>query len=130
MIPTAYIMMYSGLQNPEKELSQEEVDTLKDLVSKLDHPFPGATNSHMGFSGYSASLSDELYVIASLWGYIQVFRANGEMVAFSDTTGVLAYLCKLMTPVMIRHNEDAAQAMDDWVTYQLTYTPEPWEPQF
>lgn len=108
MIPTAYIMTYSGLRNPEKELLQEEVDTLNDLVSKLDHPFPGATNPHLGFSGYSASLSDEKYVIASLWGYIQVFGTSGESVAYSDTTGVLAHLCKIMTPVMIRHNEELA----------------------
>jgi hypothetical protein len=51
---------------------------------------------------YSASLGKDLYVIASLWGYVQIFDGYGR---------VLAYLCKVMTPVMIGR-------------------PPPWKPQF
>lgn len=113
MTNKAYILMYSGLQNPEKELSEEEVATIRDLVSKLDVVYPGKAHGHLGFSGYAANFED-IHVIARLSGFVQIFDKSGSSVAYSDTTGVLAYLCKIMTPVMIKHNEDAAKAMSDY----------------
>lgn len=132
MIPTAFILMYSGMQNPEKELSREETNILKDLVSKLEIKYTGQTHPHMGFSGYGASLSDDLYVIASLRGFIQLFDKTGLPVAYSDTTGILAYLHKIMAPVMARHEEEAAEARNnfDWEQLLIPYNPNPWEPQF
>jgi hypothetical protein len=128
MKPTACILMYSGMRNPEKELTEEEITTLRELVSKLEVPYPGQAHSHLGFSGYAATL-DNIHVIASLWGHVRVFNSEGLPTAYSDTTGVLAYLCKIMTPVMIKHNEDAAKAMKDWEASLFPYNPPPWEPQ-
>jgi hypothetical protein len=129
MIPIAYINMYSGLPNPEKELSLEEVATLRDLVSQLKDPYPGQAHSRLGFSGYSAVLDDQTYIIADVLGYVQIFGTNGTGTVHADTAGICAYLCKLMTPVMIRHNEDAAQIMSI-LNPSWDYTPPPWEPQF
>jgi hypothetical protein len=123
----ASILMYSGMQNPEKDLTEEEVQTLRDLVRGLEIPYPGHAHGHLGFSGYAASL-DDIHVIASLYGHVRVFNAQGEATAYSDTTGVLAYLCKLMTPVMIKHQEDVKKAMDDYMASQFPYDPHPWEP--
>lgn len=123
----AYIMMYSGAMNPEKELTQEELQTLEDLVAGLEIPYPGQAHGHLGFSGYSADLGDR-YVIASLYGHVRVFTAEGKETVYTDTTGVLAYLCKIMTPVMIKHNEDAKKQMDDYLASLTPYTPPPWEP--
>lgn len=125
----AYIMMYSGMQNPEKELTPEEIQQLEDLVAGLEIPYPGHAHGHLGFSGYSADLGDR-YIIASLYGHVRIFGANGEPTAYTDTTGVLAYLCKIMTPVMIKHNEDARKAMDDYMASQFPYNGPPGEPNF
>ena len=127
MKPTACILMYSGMQNPEKELTEEEVQTLRDLVAGLEITYPGQSHSHLGFSGYAASF-DEMHVIASMYGHVRVWDTSGKLVAYSDTTGVLAYLCKIMTPVMIKHNEDAQKAMADYIASQFPYEPPPWEP--
>lgn len=123
----AYILMYSGAMNPEKELTDEELQNLKDLVYGLEVPYPGQAHGHLGFSGYSADLGDK-YIIASLYGHIRIFDAQGKDTAYTDTTGVLAYLCKIMTPVMIKHNEDARKQMDDYIASLNPYTPPPWEP--
>lgn len=48
----AYILMYSGMHNPEKELTEEENQTLKGLVAGLEIKYLGQSHSHLGFSGY------------------------------------------------------------------------------
>lgn len=121
--------MYSGRMNPEKELTDEELQNLKDLVYGLEVPYPGHAHGHLGFSGYSADLGDR-YIIASLHGHVRVFDRQGEGKAYSDTTGVLAYLCKIMTPVMIKHQADAKKAMDDYMASQFPYNGPPGEPNF
>ena len=102
----ASILMYSGRQNPEKELTDQETEDIRNLVAGLDTPYPGKAHSHLGFSGYAASLGN-MHVIASLYGFIQIFDEHGEEKAYSDTTGVLAYLCRIMTPVMVEHQTAA-----------------------
>lgn len=129
MKQTACIMMYSGMPNPEKELSEEEVAIIQGLISKLNITYPGQAHSHLGFSGYAATFED-IHIIASLYGFVQVFNKNGVSAAYSDTAGVLAYLCKIMTPVMIKHNEEAAKVMADWEAAQFPYNSPSWEPNF
>lgn len=113
MKATASILMYSGIQNPEKELTEEEIQTLKDLVTGLETVYPAQAHSHLGFSGYAASF-DGMHVIASMYGHVRVWDTAGRLSAYTDTTGVLAYLCKIMTPVMVKHIEDGQKAMDDY----------------
>ena len=115
MNPTASIMMYSGMKNPEKDLTEEEVQTLKDLVTGLETVYPAQPHSHLGFSGYCASF-DDMHVIASMYGHVRVWDTTGKVTAYTDTTGILAYLCKIMTPVMVKHIEDGQKAMDDYWT--------------
>lgn len=129
MTPTASIMMYSGMKNPEKELTEEEVQTLKDLVAGLETAYPGQAHGHLGFSGYAASF-DDMHVIASMYGHVRVWDTTGKLTAYTDTTGVLAYLCKIMTPVMVKHQEDAKKAMDDYMANQFPYNGPPGEPNF
>lgn len=129
MNPTAAILMYSGAQNPEKELTDQEITDIRALVAGLDMPYPGQAHGHLGFSGYAASFQD-MHVIASLYGHIRIFDAQGQEKAYSDTTGVLAYLCKIMTPVMIKHQEDAKKQMDDYIASTFKWDPPPWEPNF
>ena len=125
----AYIMMYSGARNPEKELTKEEIQQLEDLVTGLEVEYPGHAHGHLGFSGYSADLGNR-YIIASLYGHVRIFDAQGEAKAYTDTTGVLAYLCKIMTPVMIEHQQNAKKAMDDYMASQFPYNGPPGEPNF
>jgi hypothetical protein len=115
--------------NPFKELTDAEIETVRGLVGGLEIAYPGHAHSHLGFSGYAASFED-MHVIASLYGHVRVYDAQGQEKAYSDTTGVLAYLCKIMTPVMIQHQTDAKKAMDDFVAFQFPYVPPPWEPNF
>lgn len=129
MNPTAAILMYSGMQNPEKELTDQEITDIRTLVAGLDTTYPGQAHGHLGFSGYAASFQD-MHVIASLYGHIRVFDAEGHEKAYSDTTGVLAYLCKIMTPVMIKHQQEAKKQMDDYVASMFPYESNPWEPNF
>lgn len=129
MKSTAYIMMYSGMPNPEKELTDEEVSNIKGLVSELNIPFPGNADSYLGFS-YSAFIDENLYVIASPCGYVKILNKSGLVTTFSDTTGVIAYLCKIMTPVMIKHQEEGVKIMKDWVASLPLYSPLPWEYNF
>lgn len=103
--------MYSGRQNPETDLTDEEHNTLKELVAGLNNGYPGQAHSCLGFSGYSAQVDDK-YVIASPFGFVNVFDSKGESTAYLDTTGVMAYLCKIMTPAMVKHIEEGYKAME------------------
>jgi hypothetical protein len=126
MKATASVLMYSGMQNPEKELTSEELQHIQDLVAKLGDPCV-PQHSHLGFSGYSANW-DTTHVIAHFSGHISVY--NQEVKHYYDTSGVMAYLCQLITPVMVERSKNADKLITDWVADTFSYNSEPWEPNF
>jgi hypothetical protein len=128
MKPTACILIYSGQLNPFKELSDAESETIMGLIGGLEIAFPGAAYDSLGFSGYAASF-ESIHVIASPYGHVRVYTDTGEK-AYSDTTGILAYLCKIMTPVMVEHQQVAKKAWGDYVAGMFPYESNPWEPNF
>ncbi|SRR5579871_6604189 len=127
MNPKASILLYSGLPNPEKELTPEELSHIQDLVSKLEEPTP-PQHSHLGFSGYSASW-ESTHVIAHFSGHVSVY-SDHEVKHYYDTCGVMAYLCQLLTPIMVEHNKNADKMLTDWIAFTFPVPSNPWDPQF
>ena len=125
--PRAMILMHSGMQNPEKELTNEELEHIQSLVAQLNDIVP-QQHGHFGHRGYAANW-EEAHVITYYTGHVSVYTDKEEK-HYYDTTGVMAYLCQLLTPVMVQYSKDAQKVMDDWVAAQVLYQPPPWEPNF
>lgn len=127
MIPKASILITSGIQNPEKDLTEEELSHIQELVLKLNEA-AGEQHPHLGFSGYAATW-DGVHVVARFSGYVSVYT-DQEMKHYYDTSGVVAYLCQLLTPVMVEHNKNLNKQLTDWIAFTFTPPTNPWEPQF
>lgn len=95
--------MYSGIQNPQRELTDEEVSKIKDLVSQLNITTAAHVPS-MGFTGYATG-NEEWYVMGSFYGQVLVFEDN-SLVAYKDTAGVTAYLHLILGHLVREHLEE------------------------
>lgn len=127
MKPKACVLITSGMQNPEKDLTEEELLHVQDLVSKLNEVAPDQY-SPLGFSGYAASW-DGVHVITRFSGHVSVYTDQGVK-DYYDTSGVMAYLCQLLTPVMVEYNKNTNKQLTDWIAFTFTPPSNPWEPQF
>lgn len=105
-----YAMMYSGRQNPEKELTSEELETIQDLLSQLKEPWLGPSHPRLGFTGYGATYELDGWIQscqADISGFVHKWdKDTNEWDVFADTSGVLPYLMKIMVPTMQEHYKE------------------------
>jgi hypothetical protein len=104
--------MYSGIQNPEKELTDEEVNEIARLISELSGPEIEFGPLGLGHGGYGAFVQNDdgshLSVMVNFTGGAQVWNSvEQRWVGRIDVSGICAYLCKLMTPAVAQHLLDA-----------------------
>jgi hypothetical protein len=97
-------LMYSGMQNPQRDLTEEEVAKIKELVSQLSVTC-AAHNPSMGFTGYAVNNEENWYVSGSFYGQVIVFENNG-LTAYKDTAGVTAYLHLILGHLVQEHLEE------------------------
>ena len=109
MKPVSYVCMYSGMQNPEKQLSEEEVIKIREMVLQLDK-VSEPIHTQLGFSGYSAAY-DNTYIIANIRGLVSVFTTG--VTYYYDTVGLFGYLATIMTPTLQKHYDDAATILKE-----------------
>lgn len=106
-----YAMMYSGIQNPEKILTSEELETIQDLLSQLKEPWLGPSHSRLGFSGYGAIFEIDGWIQgcqADIRGFVHRWNKDtNEWDVFADTPGVLPYLMKIMVSTMQDHYKES-----------------------
>jgi hypothetical protein len=108
-----YVLMYSGLHNPEKDLSEEEYSKIKELVSQLNVPYDGEPLPQLGFTGYAADFAeDQFWVSGAFIGWVSVFQ-NGECKHYDDTVGLVSYLHLIMVPVLQKHIKDSHNFMKE-----------------
>src|SRR5277367_1300854 len=102
MTAIGYANMYSGFRNPERELTEEEITKVKQLVSKLETPYIGPTHPKMGFSGFIVSDGDNWLVNSNLTCWCSVWE-NQELKHYEDTVGLVGYLEEILTPMIDKY---------------------------
>lgn len=116
MKATVTALMYSGAQNPERELNEEEVNHINVLASQLTETAP--YNQHaLGFSGFTAFTSDEEG--KTNWGTYGFFNGCAQVwdnnkldwICYYDTPGICAYLFTLMNSTLQDHYREATETM-------------------
>jgi hypothetical protein len=110
MTAKGYANLYSGRQNPERQLMEEEINKVKELVSKLKIPYTGPTYERLGFSGFSVSDGDNWLVVSHLTCWCTVWDKQ-ELKHYEDTVGLIAYLEEILTPMVKQHYKDAQKVM-------------------
>jgi hypothetical protein len=116
----ASVLMYSGMSNPQRELTSEELEHVQSLIDKLGDPSPNQ-QACLGFIGYAVNWGTA-HVTAHFSGHITVYRDQEEK-TYYDTAGVAAYLCQLLTPVMVEHSKQFDKTLSDYVAINWIYTP-------
>lgn len=105
-------LMYSGGQNPEKDLTDDELTTIKNLVSKLNvksnMKYNGGKLSFNGFVAHKSSESEgkptEWGVYAFFDGFAQVWDDDAkDWILYYDTAGICAYLFTIMNDTLQEH---------------------------
>ncbi len=140
------IIMYSGGQNPERELSETEIKHILDLVSKVDQPYQEELHPKLGFSGYSVGwdyynekgeLNRELIEgippsklppvciqtfeeYNAIGIYENLFMSGMSM--YYDTVGLGLYLKDIMASTLQKHIDEAQKAMDEYNEEMLRAT--------
>lgn len=58
MKATASILLFSGMENPSQELSEEASNRLRESVLQLSRPSPNPYRSTLGYSGFAVTWDD------------------------------------------------------------------------
>lgn len=142
--PYMSLLMYSGLQNPEIALNEEQEQKILELVKQLDKPFEPplpfvnvAAAFHiacncMGQDSYFVHWNDKdidpltafntpfegdiMGFHVSPSGCVRVYRKEEAFMGklFEDTVGLWKYLNPEGEKLVARHFRDAQEAMDDY----------------
>jgi hypothetical protein len=112
-----YISMYSGLRNPEMELSEELSKKISDLAVPLDKPFVG---SHLhGLAGLASNHymvhweeGPVLMVMAQPCGYLRIYRSDDKSADVEDTVNLWAFLNAIGGYVLQKHHAEVLTAMN------------------
>jgi hypothetical protein len=113
MTAIGYANMYSGMENPQRELTEEEINKVKELVSKLETPYTGPTYERLGFSGFSVSDGENWLVNSHFTCWCSVWDKQ-ELKHYEDTVGLIAYLEEILTPMVEKHYKDAQEIMSTY----------------
>jgi hypothetical protein len=122
MRATLCISMYSGVKNPEVELTEEQSQKMIELVDQLTQPFEG-DEQFIGLSG----LRTDSYIVfwkddtdappfvalrAEPYGFVYLWRNNGDLgVALKDTAGLWNFLNPIGIQLYDEHCKDVAKTM-------------------
>lgn len=115
------INMYSGLQNPEVELTEEQSQKVIELANRLDHPitddnFSGLRSSVTNYMVWWGPSSAPFHVIhVSEYLDVQICRQGDvEYSTFQDTVGLWAYLAPIGGKIYLEHRRQTEKAMEDY----------------
>lgn len=128
--------MYSGMQPPECDLTQQQIEHISELVSRLDTPHTGGPLWHgtavLSTDSYSVWWLDErpideamftkpfegswMMVRVRVGGPVHVYRQeeNFQGVYLKDTVGLWEYLATIGSPLLAKHFRDVNESMEDY----------------
>jgi hypothetical protein len=115
---TFFILLTSGIQGPEAELTDEQVQKIEELALQLNQPWVGSTHFGMGlgptnYGVHSLNKISGLRVLPQ--GYATIWKpGDTEWHDFIDTVGLWAYLATIGSPVLQKWLEDGQKAMDKY----------------
>lgn len=107
MKATAYIVMYSGMPDPSKELTDTEGRKFSELLAKAEIKSDRTIPSMLGPLGYRVIWSGD-----GPWVYVHVYRGiiglscYGIISWLKDTVGLEKYLEDLLGPALQKHHEE------------------------
>lgn len=97
---TGSVMMYSGAENPQRELTQEEIDTIENKCAELWAFNPTQLiHPQSGFSGYAVELNDK-YVISDKRGFVSIYSGE-NVVCWHDEVGMFEYLNGILSGLIV-----------------------------
>lgn len=104
-------LMYSGGQNPEKVLTDDELTKIKHLICQLNVKSSMKYNSGLRFNGFVAHQSSELDGKPTEWGVYGFFDGFAQVwdddakdwILYYDTAGICAYLFTIMNDTLQEH---------------------------
>jgi hypothetical protein len=105
-----YADMYSGAENPQRQLTDQEASRVEELISQLTVPYTGLIHINLGFSGFSVSDGENWVVVAHSTCWCSVWQ-NQELKHYEDTVGLLAFLEEILTPMMDQHLQEESRVM-------------------
>lgn len=116
MTVIGYAQIYSGMQNPERELTEEETAKVKELVSRLEVLYTGSKSPGLGATGFSVLHKEEnWYVMSNFTCWCAVWsNETQELKYYEDTVGLIGYLEEILTPMVKKHYEDMQRVMADY----------------
>lgn len=114
---TFSISMYSGLRNPEMELSEELSKKISDLAVPLDKPFVG---SHLhGLAGLAPNHylvhwneGPVLLLRSQPCGYLHIYRGHDMGSEVEDTVNLWAFLNAIGGYLLQKHHAEVLKAMN------------------
>ena len=137
------INMYSGMQPPECELNQQQIDHISKLVAKLNIPYRHLAPHPQGLAAlstdnYSVFWFDEncfgnpdfifqpfegswMGVQCQPGGAVHVYRKeeNFQGIDFKDTIGLWEYLATIGVPLLARYFRDMEEGKDEYYEKML-----------
>jgi hypothetical protein len=119
---TVYAMMYSGRENPERNLAPQECSQIEMLVSELKEkaswPYPGGAQGGLGFTGFGVSFygtNESLCALqAHFSGFVSVWNEKEKVWnTFYDTAGICGYLMIIMGTTLHKHYKEAQKELSN-----------------
>lgn len=113
-------LIYSGSRSPERELTDEEADYVRGLISQLTTRCP-SSHSKLGFSGFAVFDRDEtktttettLAAYGLFNGEAKIWDTSvSDWVSYFDTVGLCAYLFTIMNDTLQAHYNQSALMME------------------
>jgi len=115
---TFYILLTSGIEGPQCELTDEQATKIEELVNQLEQPWVSSTNFGMrlGPTNYSVSDLDKKWGLRVLsQGFVTVWDpVDNDWHNFVDTVGLWSYLATIGSPTLQKWLEDGQKQMDEY----------------
>ena len=112
MTTKGYANMYSGMPNPERELTEEEISKIEYLISQLTIPYTGSVHHKFELGGYTVSNVEKNWCIISHFTCWCSIWKDQELKNYEDTVGLIAYLEEILQPMADKHIKDSQEAME------------------
>lgn len=116
---TGIISMYSGISNPEMELSPEVSKQVCEMLYRAYEESDKPLHSKLGFNGYIVAWYPE---DGESWPAVHIHVYDGVISVscfashsnLKDTVGLESYLAEALAPCLEKHQQEAAKAMAEY----------------
>jgi len=115
---TFYIMMTSGIEGPQCELTDEQIQNIEEMALELNQPWVGSTHFGMGLgpTNYGVSGLNKISGLRILpQGFVTIWKpGDTDWHNFMDTVGLWTYLATIGSPTLQKWLKDGQKQMDEY----------------